>query len=653
MSTVPAAGLRHLLTASIPLADEQVIAVGSFIFIDDSKVSERARPEPPSPALSAMQPSSNSRWARIASAAAPELLTRKEEQAMDTAAQSIEGEVAEADEPNLLPPEDMDIYGEHPAEEPLRLVTCKACGRVLVASRFMEHQRVCSASSNRANDSAAATTLGAAAEDEAHGQTSQATQMKKGKRKAGAAGPASAAGALLTQWMEGGSNAGGPSPTELQAGKAHVKRFPAAKVGDIGKAESPSTELPGAGFPRKKVKFTGNPYDPPSVEELDYVCGVLTHTAGTYCRRHVMPLTCKFHPDEAKEAIPNRRYPFRTLLRALLASKSAGQSPGMQSGTGFSKAATYGPAKNHFEDPTDTHEMGLALALVNNVYCLRRYRMRALVGGLYQDGCAAMEAVKQTPAPATTAASGGVANDAPHAFSPDAAAVKPVPAAATSLPEPKPAASTAAGVEVAKRKKPGKTLLGRKAASLAQQQQQQQVQQLLVQPPSPAVSTPSSHPSPMIMMSPDIKHARKIQLLQQKQAAKDLRQQKKDEVKQQRAEMKQQKLQEKEKAAAERQEKKQQKKKEQAQKNRLKRQAAAAAAAAPAPAVAPAMLLPSSASSPQLLGSAQAKQPTVAGAKPQFQPAPAVPAGNRPTVTIVKAPGLTEASPSANSSFAL
>eukprot|EP00850_Spirogloea_muscicola_P013680 SM000094S24697 [mRNA] locus=s94:231425:234767:- [translate_table: standard] len=123
--------------------------------------------------------------------------------------------------------------------------------------------------------------------------------------------------------------------------------------------------------PRKRIKMARNP---PSAQELNFLCGVLLHN-GAHCRR---PLTCKYHSDAIKRTVPGRHRPYDALLEAFIAGGSRLPEGIVYRGVGDS-------ASRHKVFVTD-HYAPLPLAV--KLECVRHsHRMRGVLSTMFREAC--------------------------------------------------------------------------------------------------------------------------------------------------------------------------------------------------------------------------------------------------------------------------
>eukprot|EP00850_Spirogloea_muscicola_P011259 SM000069S20696 [mRNA] locus=s69:198138:201808:- [translate_table: standard] len=363
----------------------------------------------------------------------------------------VADEIRDADEANLLEEEafpffsrrlalpDMHAFDHRPLEDELPIVICNACRKPLKESQYAAHAERCKGTAFEREDAqlpvrgaavGAATAAATASAPPAAG-TSSRKPPRKGRRKfpllqdvsqlAGAkigrprkyATVADAGGGLVHE------DRGWPSPgsavdAALLSPRKRIKICWAMPTLSFNKMAAsmrgPFTHLP-ALTPPSSLPGTCRARNPPSAQELNFLCGVLLHN-GAHCRR---PLTCKYHSDAIKRTVPGRHRPYDALLEAFIAGGSRLPEGIVYRGVGDS-------ASRHKVFVTD-HYAPLPLAV--KLECVRHsHRMRGVLSTMFREACVR----------ATAAASGAQLATAVPSLPP----VPAGPAQAVRLPPPPP-----------------------------------------------------------------------------------------------------------------------------------------------------------------------------------------------------------------------
>eukprot|EP00850_Spirogloea_muscicola_P023040 SM000324S12597 [mRNA] locus=s324:11384:15105:- [translate_table: standard] len=320
----------------------------------------------------------------------------------ELALRMVADEIRDADEANLLEEEDMHVFDRRPLEDELPIVICNACRKPLKESQYVAHAARCKGTAFEREDAqvpvggaaeGAATAAATASAPRAAG-TSSRKPPRKGRRKfpllqdvsqlAGAkigrprkyAAVADAGGGLVHE-DRGWPSPGSAADAALLSPRKRIKICWAMATLSFNNM-APSmrgsyTRLP-ALTPPPPLRGTRRARNPPSAQELNFLCGVLLHN-GAHCRR---PLTCKYHSDAIKRTVPGRHRPYDALLEAFIAGGSRLPEGIVYRGVGDS-------ASRHKVFVTD-HYAPLPLAV--KLECVRHsHRMRGVLSTMFREAC--------------------------------------------------------------------------------------------------------------------------------------------------------------------------------------------------------------------------------------------------------------------------
>ncbi|KAG6558184.1 hypothetical protein Mapa_000365 [Marchantia paleacea] len=290
----------------------------------------------------------------------PEEVARENE-----AVKTVQKEMNEADEFNLLEEEDMHVFDREPLADRLPLVSCNSCKKPIKASHFAAHAERCR-SMTASEDTVAELDGGAnhkkpprKARKKLLNTQDNATSVGDRDRLQAmdnddVAIPDSvgtSAGALDEQATgRTGFNKSRGQKRVMNLGEGTVVNAP-----KIGKSRGMSGVDEGSGI------VTGSNSNPFSSADLDVLCGVYLDQ-GARCRHY---LTCKVHSESSKRAVTGRRRPYDILLQELKASHNRLRS-------------------------SKVHESGVGpLPMATKIYYLRhKQRLRGIIGSLYYEACA-------------------------------------------------------------------------------------------------------------------------------------------------------------------------------------------------------------------------------------------------------------------------
>eukprot|EP01018_Ginkgo_biloba_P017278 Gb_24146 [translate_table: standard] len=312
------------------------------------------------------------------------------------AAQTIQKEMSEADEANLLEEEDMHVFECKPLSDPLHLVSCNTCKKPIKASQYAAHAERCR-SLNASDD------IGL----ELDGGTGHKKPPRKARKKIQTThdNQAAAAGEQeISESLDGDDTAVSESANvdDSQTGFAsflgrEVKRSSTSMDGSItidgpGVGPGSTCYTEGAMSPSKRAKLMPVQSSLTS-EELDIMCGVTTES-GAYCQG---PLTCKLHSESSKRAVVGRKQIYDILLdehNAKLVPPHESKSEG-------------------------DHVADIPVPLATKVYYPRQnQRLRTFLGHLYREALTRGNS-NDSPSPKSLAGDGGVQSASMQILSPE------------------------------------------------------------------------------------------------------------------------------------------------------------------------------------------------------------------------------------------
>ncbi|CAK9215671.1 unnamed protein product [Sphagnum troendelagicum] len=309
----------------------------------------------------------------------PVEITAEEAAQEKAAVKTVQREMDEADEANLLEEEDMHVFDREPLTDRLGLVSCNMCKKPIKSSQYAAHAERCR-SLTASDDLATELDDGAGHKKPLRKARKKLLQVQDNHIAAGDTDrlrsledddlclPESActSGAGYEDQPPTYGNTRGTKKvmnisegtvvTALKVGRPRKTPLPApgedgSGAGGAGPVSGVYTD--GVSAQHKRQKLTP--------EELDMMCGVVITQSGTCCRR---VLTCKLHTEESKRAVAGRRRPFDVLLQELKATNNHSQFGGK---------------------PHDTVGVD-PLPMATKVYYLRHHqRMRAVLGSLFRD----------------------------------------------------------------------------------------------------------------------------------------------------------------------------------------------------------------------------------------------------------------------------
>ncbi|KAH9287938.1 hypothetical protein KI387_032055, partial [Taxus chinensis] len=305
------------------------------------------------------------------------------------AAQTIQKEMNEADEANLLEEEDMHVFDWKPLTDPLHLVSCKTCKKPIKASQYAAHAERCK--SIIASDDTGL---------ELDGGTGHKRPPRKARKRVQTAheNQAMAAGDQEMSESFDGDDTGASESVNVDDSHTgiasslgrEVKKSSMLFDGGLivdgpGIGPGSATYSEGAMSPSKRAKLLPVQSSLTS-EELDSVCGVTTDS-GICCQG---PLTCKFHSESSKREVKGRRQVYDTLLEEHNAKLVRGHEP-----------------------------KDIPAPLATKIYYPRQnQRLRAVLGHLYRESLT-KENSNESSIPKSLAGDTGVQSGSKKILSPD------------------------------------------------------------------------------------------------------------------------------------------------------------------------------------------------------------------------------------------
>ncbi|KAL2630804.1 hypothetical protein R1flu_015490 [Riccia fluitans] len=308
------------------------------------------------------------------------------------AVKTVQREMNEADEFNLLEEEDMHVFDRVPLADRLPLVSCNTCKKPIKASHFAAHADRCR-SLTASEDTVAELDGGANhkkpprkarkkllnAQDNVTVVVDRERLQNMDNDDAAVPDSAGAYVGVLDEQAPGRSGLNNSRGQKRVMNVAEGAGGGAVKVGRSQSNGGVEEGLTGNNANSNARRF--------SSADLDVLCGVYLET-GARCRRY---LTCKAHSESSKRAVAGRRRPYDVLLQELKASHNRLRS-------------------------SKVHDSGIGpLPLATKVYYLRhKQRLRGIIGSLYYEACAR----ESSPGTSPSSFSGeqGIPSAAPPAF---------------------------------------------------------------------------------------------------------------------------------------------------------------------------------------------------------------------------------------------